>query len=118
MGFPLLAGPALQPAIAAISVCQSAANWTWRTDNWHNPLFQDHALPEQLHTLPSDLPFCVDDLDQVPKQMIIMALISIHMWRIMWLKVWTAEAACKRCFTHVVFFFLKDYFFYLESLLL
>lgn len=41
-----IAGCALQPAIAAVSVCQRAANYTRTMNNQQDPLFQDHTLTE------------------------------------------------------------------------
>lgn len=46
--FFALAGPALQSALFAISVCQTAANWTKIMNNQHDPVFQDCVVAEQL----------------------------------------------------------------------
>lgn len=37
--FLILAGPALQPVIAAVSVFQTAADWTRAFNNQHDPVF-------------------------------------------------------------------------------
>lgn len=95
-----LAGPDLQPDMAAISVCQSADKWTNTMNNPH--FFKDHAVVEQLQYLPSAALFCVA-LEHGMRQISIMALISIHMRRITWLKVWTVETAYKRCLTCMPF---------------
>lgn len=67
-----LAGQALQLTIAAIFVCQTAANWTRATISQHDLIFQDCTLPAEL---PSVLLFCVDALEQVMTQICRMALI-------------------------------------------
>lgn len=41
---------ALQPALAAFKICQTAANWTGAVNNQHNPVYQKE--------LPSALLFC------------------------------------------------------------
>lgn len=62
-------------------------------NNQHNHVFQNCILTDQLL---SALLFCVDTLDQVN-------LISVNLRIILWLKAWSAEAACKRCPTCMPF---------------
>lgn len=50
-----LADPALQPALSGISVCQTSTDWTRTIYNQHDPVFQDHAVADQLQQLPSAL---------------------------------------------------------------
>lgn len=50
-----LSGSSLQPAFTAISVCQTTAD---SMNNQHDPVFQDHAVAQQLQQLPSALLFC------------------------------------------------------------
>lgn len=47
-----LANPAMQPSIAAISVCQTAARWPGGI-NKPDPVFQDQVLAGHLQILPS-----------------------------------------------------------------
>lgn len=90
-----LAGPALQLAIAAISVCQTADDWARAMNNQQNPVFQDPTLTEPLQQLSPALLFCVDALEQGRTRISRMALNSIHMLNILWLKACSDEAACK-----------------------
>lgn len=54
-----LAGQDLQPAFFAISVYQTAADWTRAMNNQRDPVFQDCVLTEHLQQLPSSLLFFV-----------------------------------------------------------
>lgn len=62
----------------------------------HDPVFQDRAVTQQF---PSAALFCVYTLDYGLRQNSRIALTSIHMDRILWLKAWTAESACKKHLT-------------------
>lgn len=48
---------ALQPAIAAMHICHTIANWTEHINREVEPAFQDPALLEQLQLIPSALLF-------------------------------------------------------------
>lgn len=93
----------LQSALAVISVCQIAANWSSTINNHYDPAYQDYVLSDHLQQLDSALLFCVDALEHVLRHISRMDLISILMHRIMWLKLWAAETPCKTRLTTMLF---------------
>lgn len=97
-----LAGTAVQPGPAEISVCKLQLAGL-RQMNKNMTLFFSRLCFSRAITAN----YLVDAIEHVTRQIFRMALISIH--RILWIKAWTAEVACKRA-TNAYAFPIKTYF--------
>ena len=88
------AGAVVQPAVAAIGVCQALKEQT-------KQVLRD--LPAQqaqdLADLPRALCFAVDAIKDSIQQASRLSLFLVHMRRLLWLKNWSAETPCKKLLT-------------------
>ena len=88
------AGAVVQPAVAAIGVCQALK------DQAKQALKDLPAQQAQdLADLPRALCFAVDAIKDSIQQASRLSLYLVHMRRLLWLKNWSAETPCKKLLT-------------------
>ncbi|PIO32759.1 hypothetical protein AB205_0009020, partial [Aquarana catesbeiana] len=85
-----LASKAIQPAVAAIGICQSIKDQVKRPDRPN----QEDDLPESKKVISRAMCFAIDALTDSIQQVSRLAL--AHMRRLLWLKNWSAELLCKQ----------------------
>ena len=85
------AGAVIQPAVAAIGVCQAL------TDQTRQMLKVIPAQQaEELSDIPRAMCFAVDAIKDSIQQASRLSLFLVHMRRLLWLKNWEAEPPCKK----------------------
>ena len=88
------AGAVVQPAVAAIGVCQALKE---QTKQVLRDLPAEQA--QDLADLPRALCFAVDAIKDSIQQASRLSLFLVHMRRLLWLKNWSAESPCKKLLT-------------------
>ena len=85
------AGAVVQPAVAAIGVCQALKVQT-------KQMLKDIPAQqaEELSDIPRALCFAVDAIKDSIQQASRLSLLVVHMRRLLWLKNWAAEPPCKK----------------------
>ena len=85
------AGAVIQPAVAAIGVCQALTDQT-------KQMLKDIPAQqaEELSDIPRALCFAVDAIKDSIQQASRLSLFLVHMRRLLWLKNWAAEPPCKK----------------------
>lgn len=85
-----LAGFAIQPAVATFGICQSLKDRIKRLVR-KDPSYVEADTGEGLAELPLALCFAIHALKDSIQQISSFALVSAHMWRVLWLKTLSAE---------------------------